>query len=112
MHFVTIGNFMHKPNVDSILWLKETLWPQIRAQLPSAELHVWGAYAQDRHRHLTNKKQGFFVKGHADDCFDTLSRYRVLLAPLRFGAGIKGKVADSWAVGTPVVTTVHQTTLY
>ena len=50
-------------------------------------------------------RAGFVVKGPAKDQFRTLQKYRVLLAPLRFGAGIKGKIADSWWCGTPVVTT-------
>lgn len=54
---------------------------------------------------LTNKAQGFYVKGSADDQYHTLGQYRVLLAPLRFGAGIKGKIADAWWVSTPVVST-------
>lgn len=50
---------------------------------------------------------GFIVKGYlpGNTQYETLSNYRALIAPLRFGAGLKGKVADSWSVGTPVITT-------
>ena len=54
---------------------------------------------------LQNSEMGFSVKGWTPDQYETLARYRVNLAPLRFGAGIKGKITDGWWCGTPVVTT-------
>lgn len=43
-HFISIGNFRHEPNWDAVRYLKESLWPAIRQQLPQAELHIYGAY--------------------------------------------------------------------
>lgn len=103
--FVTIGNFLHAPNWDSVQWLSQTIWPAIRKQLPDAKLHVYGAYAPDKAKQLHNPKQGFLLHGFADDAFDVMRQARVCLAPLRFGAGIKGKLADALVTGTPVVTT-------
>ena len=54
---------------------------------------------------LSDSKLGFLVRGPAEDQYETLKHYRVLLAPLRYGAGIKGKISDAWSVGTAVVTT-------
>ncbi len=104
-HFVMIGNFRHAPNADAVLWLKNEIWPRIRAKLPEAQVHIYGAYPPKEMMKLESVKDGFLMKGHADDSVETLARYRVNLAPLRFGAGIKGKIADGWAAGTPVVTT-------
>ena len=104
-HFVFIGNFRHAPNWDSVLWLKESIWPAIRQQLPSAELHVYGAYPAKKVTNLHNPKQGFLVKGWANDALQVIRDARVLLAPLRFGAGIKGKLAEAMLCGTPSVTT-------
>lgn len=104
-HFISIGNFRHEPNWDAVLYLKEFVWPQIRAKLPEAELHIYGAYPPPKATQLHNSKQGFLVKGWAEDAATVLSQARVLLAPLRFGAGIKGKLFDAMAVGTPSVTT-------
>ncbi len=107
-HFVTIGNFRHAPNVDSVRWLRSVVWPRVRDQLsaPSEhELHVYGAFAPADIVALSCPSEGFVVRGAARDQYETLSRYRCMLAPLRFGAGIKGKIADAWCVGTPVVTT-------
>ncbi|WEJ61696.1 glycosyltransferase [Thiomicrorhabdus lithotrophica] len=105
-HFVTIGNFRHEPNWDAVLWLKESIWPLIKKQLPDAELHIYGAYPPPKATALHNPKQGFLVKGWAEDAFEVIQNARVLLAPLRFGAGIKGKIAEAMLNGTPSVTTL------
>ena len=104
-HFVFIGNFRHAPNWDSVLWLKESIWPEIRKQLPHAQLHVYGAYPAKKVTNLHNPKQGFLVKGWAQDALEVIANARVLLAPLRFGAGIKGKLAEAMLCGTPTITT-------
>ncbi|VAW49837.1 Glutamate synthase [NADPH] large chain [hydrothermal vent metagenome] len=104
-HFIAIGNFRHDPNWDAVLWLKQTIWPRIRQQLPQAELHVYGAYPPPKATQLHNDKQGFKVKGWAPDALHVIRQARVCLAPLRFGAGIKGKLAESMLCGTPNVTT-------
>lgn len=104
-HFVSIGNFRHEPNWDAVLQLKQTIWPLIRKQLPQAQLHVFGAYPPKKATQLHNEKQGFLVKGWCEDAFKELSQARVLLAPLRFGAGLKGKLLDAAQCGLPSVTT-------
>lgn len=104
-HFVMIGNFYHPPNWDAVLWCYQSIWPMIRQQLPQAQLHVYGAYASDKVWQLHQPDKGFFIKGRAENAIETLSQYRVNLAPLRFGAGIKGKIADGFMAQTPCVTT-------
>jgi len=104
-HFVSIGNFRHEPNWDAVLQLKQHIWPLIRKQLPQAQLHVFGAYPPKKATQLHNEKQGFLVKGWCEDAFKELSQARVLLAPLRFGAGLKGKMLDAAQCGLPAVTT-------
>ena len=104
-HFVTIGNFRHAPNWDSVLYLKNTIWPLIRKKLKDVELHIYGSYPPKKAQQLHNPKQGFHIKGWAEDACETLSQYRVCLSPLRFGAGMKGKLADAMLTGTPSVTT-------
>ena len=104
-HFVTIGNFRHAPNWDSVLYLKNSIWPLIRKNLKNAELHIYGSYPPKKAQQLHNPKQGFHIKGWAEDALETLRHYRVCLSPLRFGAGMKGKLADAMLTGTPSVTT-------
>ncbi|CAI5517301.1 unnamed protein product [Closterium sp. Naga37s-1] len=103
-HCVMLGTFRHAPNVDAVCWLASHIWPLIRAQLPMAECHVYGSYVTAAISSLHSPSSGFIIRGHAPS-LDMLASYRVLLAPLRYGAGIKGKVLDSWRHGTPVVTT-------
>ena len=104
-HFVMIGNFLHPPNWDAVLWSYQSIWPLIRKQLPEAQLHVYGAYPSEKVQQLHQPEKGFVIKGRAEDAIETLSQYRVNLAPLRFGAGIKGKIADGFVAQTPCVTT-------
>jgi len=107
---VFIGNFNHKPNADAVQYLQTSLWSEIRsacrrAGAPECQLHIYGAYMP---QHLCGSNRvvnGIHFKGWAADAHEALSHYRVNLAPLRFGAGIKGKVSDGWYAGTPCVGT-------
>lgn len=103
-HFIAIGNFRHAPNWHSVLWLKQ-LWPAIRKQVPQAELHIYGAYPPPKATALHNAKQGFLVKGWANDAVAVMKQARLCLAPLAFGAGLKGKLLEAMVCGTPSVTT-------
>lgn len=88
-HFMTIGNFRHAPNWDVVLHLQE-IWTLIRKQIPKAELHIYGSYPPPKATALHNPKIGFHIKGWADSTFDVMEESRICLAPIRFGAGIKG----------------------
>ncbi|MEB0045160.1 MULTISPECIES: glycosyltransferase [unclassified Pseudomonas] len=104
-HFLSIGNFRHAPNWDAVLWMKTVIWPLIREQLPGAQLHIYGAYTPPKATALHNAAQGFHIMNWAEDALQVMSAARVCLAPLRFGAGIKGKIVDAMICGTPNVTT-------
>lgn len=103
--FVCIGNGKHKPNVDAVLWLYTDIWPKIRATLPKASVFIYGAYLPQQIKEKHNPKLGFFVEGWTNEITDVLLKARVNLAPLRFGAGIKGKLIDGMRTGLPSVTT-------
>ncbi len=102
-HFMTIGNFRHAPNWDVVLHLQQ-IWPLIKTQLPEAELHIYGAYPPPKATALNNPKTGFLIKGWAEDALVVMEQARVCLAPIRFGAGIKGKLLDAMIMQTPSVT--------
>ena len=102
-HFVSIGNFLHEPNWQTVLKLK-SIWKEIRKQLPDAELHIYGAYASEKVYQLHQEKDGFLVKGRAENVETIFNQYRVLLAPIPFGAGLKGKLWESMQFGLPNVT--------
>ncbi len=104
-NFVFIGNFLHEPNWNAVQYLKESIWNEINKELPNATLEIYGAYPSQKVFQLNNTKEKFVIKGRAENAFDVIKNARVLLAPLRFGAGIKGKLIDAMQVGTPNITT-------
>jgi len=103
--FVTIGNFRHEPNYDAVVYLKKTIWPLIKAKLPKAEMHVYGSYPMQKVEQLYDEEQGFLIKGWADNANVVMQNASVCLAPLRFGAGLKGKFITAMQNGTPSITT-------
>jgi glycosyltransferase involved in cell wall biosynthesis len=103
--FVSIGNFRHAPNKDAVKVLKEEVWPRIRKVLPDAKLHVYGAYSGAVVERWHDPEHGFLIEGHAPSVGVAMRSARVLLAPLRFGAGLKGKLVDAMRFGLPSVTT-------
>lgn len=104
-NFISIGNFKHTPNLDAVINLKKQIWPIIKKHLPEAQLHIYGAYAPQQVLEMHNEEDGFLVKGWAEKVSEVMSKARVNLAPLRFGAGLKGKLVDAAINGTPSVTT-------
>ena len=103
-NFVSIGNFLHEPNWQTVLKLKQ-IWKNIRKKLPETELHIFGAYPSEKVFQLHNEKEGFIVKGRAESVEKIFNEYRVLLAPIPFGAGLKGKLWESMNFGIPNITT-------
>ncbi|WP_410220103.1 glycosyltransferase [Pedobacter sp.] len=103
--YVFIGNFMHEPNWHTVKTLKTGIWPILRKLSAQASLHIYGSYPPQKALQLQNKTDRFFVHGRADNAQSTIAKHRVLLAPITFGAGIKGKFIDAMQTGTPNVTT-------
>ncbi|MDT0685745.1 glycosyltransferase [Autumnicola psychrophila] len=104
-NFISIGTFKHKPNWNAVLRLKQEIWPLIRQELPEAEIHIYGSYPTKKVLDLHNPETGFLVKGRAGSASEVMKNAKVLLAPLQFGAGLKGKFIDAMRCGTPSVTT-------
>lgn len=102
--FVFIGNMLHAPNRDAVLQLKK-IWPLIKAKMPTAIINIYGGYMTQQILQLQNIKEGFLVKGRAEEVDEVMSKALLCLAPMRFGAGLKGKLIDAMNNGTPFVTT-------
>ena len=103
-HFISIGNFRHGPNWDMVLYLQK-IWPLIKQQIPEAECHVYGSYPPPKATDLNNPKSGFLIKGWAENALTVMQQSRLCLAPIRYGAGIKGKLLDAMIMQTPSITT-------
>ncbi|MGY5353034.1 glycosyltransferase family 4 protein [Wenyingzhuangia sp. IMCC45533] len=103
-NFMFIGNFVHAPNWDAVLELKKNIWPLLKKQLPNANLNIYGGYPSQKVFQLNNAKEGFHVVGRAEEVSKIMQKAKVCLAPLRFGAGLKGKLLDAMQNNTPFVT--------
>ena len=103
--FIFIGNFIHEPNWDAVMQLKKIIWPGIKKQLPDVKLNIYGAYPSQKVLQLHNEREGFLIHGRAENASDVIGKSRIMLAPLRFGAGQKGKLLEAMQTGTCSVTT-------
>ncbi|MDI9238895.1 glycosyltransferase [Lysobacter sp. LF1] len=101
---VFVGGFRHPPNVDAARWFASAVFPRIRARLPDVRFHCIGSDPTPEITALS-AQPGVEVHGHVPDLSPYMEGARIAVAPLRFGAGVKGKVNLSMAHGQPVVAT-------
>jgi GT2 family glycosyltransferase len=105
MDLLFVGSMVHGPNPDAVSWFLDEIWPKVRDECPAARFHVVGSGAPQT---LLDKADDtvLFHGAVAEDVLESLYREaRVSVAPLRFGAGVKGKVIEAMRLGTPVVGT-------
>ncbi|MEJ2534661.1 MAG: glycosyltransferase, partial [Gammaproteobacteria bacterium] len=102
-----VGGFQHPPNIDAVEWFISDIWPRVHAALPEARFHVVGSKAPDtlRQRVEAHAGEGVVFHGFVEDLEPFLAGCRLSVAPLRYGAGVKGKVNQSMSHGQPVVAT-------
>ncbi len=97
-----VGSFKHLPNIDAVEWFIDSVWPLVLEQDPTRTFHIVGQALPDS---VDIDRPGVEYHGFVDDLDGFLSTMRLSVAPLRFGAGIKGKVLTSLAAGLPIVAT-------
>jgi hypothetical protein len=98
-----IGGFGHPPNADAVRWFATEILPILRSEEPDLALHVVGDI--DEPSRLTLARNGIHIHGRVKDLAALMDSCRISVAPLRFGAGVKGKVNLSMSYGMPVVVT-------
>lgn len=103
-HIFFLGGFKHRPNADAVKWFVEKVWPAVNARLPKIEFHIVGAQAPADVIALA-KRPGVRFVGYVKDLGPILAGYRLSVAPLRYGAGIKGKLGAAMGAGVPCVST-------
>ncbi len=101
---VFVGGFRHPPNVDAVRWFVREAFPRIRERLPDVQFHCIGSHTPPDIQALA-AVPGVIVHGHVADIDPYMDGCRIAVAPLRYGAGVKGKVNLSMAHGQPVVAT-------
>ncbi|HWW77533.1 MAG TPA: glycosyltransferase family 4 protein, partial [Pyrinomonadaceae bacterium] len=102
-HLLFVGSFAHRPNADGVRFFVDEVLPLVRESLPGVELLVVGAGAPEEF--AARVSEGVRVLGYVPDVDPLFARARVFVAPLRFGAGAKGKIGEALAYALPVVTT-------
>jgi GT2 family glycosyltransferase/glycosyltransferase involved in cell wall biosynthesis len=100
---VFVGGFQHPPNTDAVSWFARDVFPLIRTELPNVRFHVIGSNVPDAIRALADEH--VIVHGYIEDITPYMDGCRVSVAPLRYGAGVKGKVNLAMSYGLPVVAT-------
>eukprot|EP00931_Biecheleriopsis_adriatica_P048034 TRINITY_DN27739_c0_g2_i1.p1 TRINITY_DN27739_c0_g2~~TRINITY_DN27739_c0_g2_i1.p1 ORF type:complete len:774 (+),score=163.82 TRINITY_DN27739_c0_g2_i1:22-2322(+) len=100
-----IGNWRHRPNRDCARWLIRHVWPLVRQQIPDLDLSVYGANQTPEDAALNDDATGAYVRGYCRSVEATMRKHRLLVAPLRYGAGVKGKVLEAMQHGLVTVTT-------
>ena len=100
-HLLFVGNFRHRPNADAVHFFAREVLPVVRESLRGVELFVVGGDAPPEF----GAYEGVRALGYVPDIDPLYARSRVFVAPLRFGAGMKGKIGDALSYGLPVVTT-------
>jgi len=100
-----VGGYRHPPNVDAAVWMARDIFPLVRARLPDVVLHLVGSEAPPEVVAL-GELPGVHLHGFVPDLTPLLEGARVGVAPLRYGAGVKGKVNHSLAHGQPMVATL------
>jgi hypothetical protein len=98
-----IGGYRHPPNVDAVFYFLDHIWPRVRARLPGVCFQIVGADAPASIRSLS--RDGVVFRGYVAELGDALDNVRLTVAPLRYGAGQKGKIVSSLSYGVPVVAT-------
>jgi GT2 family glycosyltransferase/glycosyltransferase involved in cell wall biosynthesis len=100
---VFVGGFQHPPNIDAVLWFLREVFPRVRAQAADVQVHIIGSKAPKQILELAH--DGATIHGYVDDITPFMDGCRLALAPLRYGAGVKGKVNMAMSYGLPVVAT-------
>ncbi len=102
---VFVGGFQHPPNLDAVKFFVSDIMPSIRQNLPGVRFFVVGSNPPPEIESLASSD--VFVTGFIEDLNSFLDDMRISVAPLRFGAGVKGKIGTSMAIGLPVISTTN-----
>jgi glycosyltransferase involved in cell wall biosynthesis len=102
-HLLFVGGFQHLPNVDAVQWFVQEVWPIVQAAAPEIRVRIVGSQMPAKLKNLD--VPGVEMLGFVQDLDHLLSTSRISIAPLRFGAGVKGKINQAMAHGLPVVAT-------
>ena len=101
-----VGGFSHPPNADALKYFLDNMWDEIYAQI-KAPFYIVGSNATDEIKALHNESKGIIFKGFVseEELKELYEKVRLVVVPLRYGAGVKGKVIEALYYNDPVITT-------
>jgi glycosyltransferase involved in cell wall biosynthesis len=99
-----LGNYLHYPNVDAVLYFHEEIWPRLKIAMPELKFYVVGQSPPPEITRLASDKS-IVVTGTVDDVTPYLKRNKIFICPVRLGGGFRGKILEAMAIGRPVVST-------
>ena len=101
-----VGGFAHPPNADAVLWFAREIFPAIRKRIPGIRFYVVGSKVTGEIQAL-GREEGIVIKGFVseEELKELYSACKLVVVPLRYGAGVKGKVVEAIYHGAPIVTT-------
>jgi GT2 family glycosyltransferase/SAM-dependent methyltransferase/glycosyltransferase involved in cell wall biosynthesis len=102
-NIIFVGGYQHTPNIDAVLYFVSEIMPLLRMRLPGVKFYAVGSKVPPEIQALAS--EDVIIPGFIEDLDVLLGKMRVSVAPLRYGAGIKGKIGSAMAVGLPVVAT-------
>jgi GT2 family glycosyltransferase len=100
---IFIGGFRHPPNADGVLWYAREVLPRLRDKLPGVKTYIIGSEVPSTISDLA--AEDFIVMGYVPDVTPYFTGSRLSISPLRYGAGVKGKINLAMSYGVPVVAT-------
>jgi glycosyltransferase involved in cell wall biosynthesis len=101
---VFLGNYLHYPNADAVIYFHEEIWPRLKKVLPELRFYVVGQSPPPEITRLASDKS-IIVTGTVDDVTPYLRRGKIFICPVRLGGGFRGKILEAMAIGRPVVST-------
>jgi hypothetical protein len=100
-----VGSFLHSPNSDAVEYFLRDIWPSVYEQVPTARFLIWGSGIKPNQKADWSAVQGAEIRGWFATWEEVVAQTRVLVSPLRFGAGMKHKVVSTLIHGRPVIGT-------
>ena len=101
---VFVGNYLHYPNADAVLYFARVIWPQVKEQSPELKFTIVGQAPPPEIKRLEDDP-AVVVTGRVADVTPYLKKSTIFICPVRLGGGFRGKILEAMAIGRPIVST-------
>lgn len=101
---VFLGNYLHYPNVDAVLFFRKEIWPGLKSQVPGIKFYIVGQGPPPEVKAFS-EDESIIITGKVDDVKPYLKKGQVFICPVRLGGGFRGKILEAMAIGRPIVST-------